>query len=153
MLGLVGQGGRLAGVVVAGDGQDAAMPGSAEGVGVADRVHASVHSRPLAVPQAEHPVVAGAGKQVDLLAAPDGGGRQILVHPGLEVDVVLVQPGFGLPERLVQAAHGGTAVAGDEPGGVQPGFKVALALHDGKPHQRLDAGQVGAGDIQRVLVV
>ena len=62
----------------------------AEGVGMPDHVHAAIDSGPLAVPHAENAVIAGPGEQVGLLAAPDGGGGQVLVHPRLEIDIVLL---------------------------------------------------------------
>ncbi len=153
MLRLVRQGGGLAGVVIPRHRQHPAVSGGAEGIGVLDHIHAAIHPRPLAVPHAEHAIVAGAGKQVGLLAAPHRGGGQILVHPGLEVHIVLVQPGFGLPHGLVHAAHGGAAITGDKGSGIEPALQVPLVLQHRQAHQRLDAGHVGPGRIQRVLVV
>ena len=61
VVGLVGQGGRLGGVVVAGDHQHPAVLRAAGGVGVAEHVATAVHARPLAVPHAEHALHAGLG--------------------------------------------------------------------------------------------
>jgi hypothetical protein len=91
VVGLVGQGGRLGGVVVAGDHQHAAKLRAAGGVGVAEHVAAAVHARPLAVPHAEHALHPRLGRQGDLLAAPHGGGRHVFVDARLEDDVVLAR--------------------------------------------------------------
>ncbi|MNZ93361.1 hypothetical protein D3C78_1124230 [compost metagenome] len=88
----------LADVVVAGDGQHAAMLGCAGHVGVLEHVGAAVHARALAVPDAEHAVeLLGVGIDVELLRAPDGGGGEFFVDAGLEHDVVLGQMLLGGP--------------------------------------------------------
>jgi len=66
---------------------------------------------------------------------------------------VLVQPAPGLPDGLVDAAEGGTAVAGDEAGRVETALLVTLVLQHRQAHERLDAGHVGPGRIQGILVV
>jgi hypothetical protein len=47
----------------------------------------------------------GAGKQPDLLAAPDGGGGEVLVEAGLEDDLLPIQELARPPQRLVEAAQ------------------------------------------------
>jgi hypothetical protein len=91
VVGLVGQRGRLGGMVVAGDHQHAAVLRAAGGVGVAEHVAAAVHARPLAVPHGEHALDARLGRQGHLLAAPHGGGREVFVDARLEDDVVAGQ--------------------------------------------------------------
>ena len=59
----------------------------------------------------------------------------------------------GLPQRLVERAERRAAVAGDEARGVEARERVALALQDQEPDERLRAGQVDAAGLQRVLVV
>jgi hypothetical protein len=66
--------------------------------------------------------------QVDLLAAPDGGRREVLVDPGLDVDAVLVEIAPGAGELLVVAAERRAAIAGDEACGVQAGPPVAQKI-------------------------
>jgi hypothetical protein len=51
-------------------------------------VAAAVHAGAFAVPHAEHAVIAGAGKQVDLLGAPDSSGGKVFVDARLELDVM-----------------------------------------------------------------
>jgi hypothetical protein len=60
----------------------------------------------LAVPEAGDAVVARAGEEVDLLAAPDGGGGEILVQPLLEHHARGVEPLLGAARLLVEAASG-----------------------------------------------
>ena len=81
-------------MIVAGQREHAAMPRGAGGVGVLQRVDRAVDAGPLAVPDAEHAIDRGAGKQADLLAAPHRGRGEILVEAGLEVDVVRLQERF-----------------------------------------------------------
>ncbi len=153
VLGLVRQGRGFGGVVVAGDDQHAAVFRRAGGIGVAEDVAAAVDARPLAVPHAEHAVVFGAGKEADLLAAPDGGRRHVLVDAGLEGDVVVGEVLLGLPQAEIEVAERAAAVAGDEAGGVQPGGEVAFALHHRQADQRLGAGQEDAAGGGGVFVV
>ena len=147
------QGGRDRAVVVAHQREDPAVQRGAGGARVAHRVHRPVEPRPLAVPDREHPVIAPALEQVDLLRAPDRGRRQVLVEAGLEMDAVLLEEAAGAPERGVVTGERRAPVARDEPGRVQPRRGVALPLHQREPHQRLGAGQVHPAGFERVLVV
>ncbi|MNS82482.1 hypothetical protein D3C72_1162280 [compost metagenome] len=92
-------------MVVARQHQHAAVRGRARRVGMLEDVHRPVHARPLAVPHAEHAVALRARKQVELLRAPDRGGRQVFVHAGLENDVAGLEMALGFPQRLVQPAQ------------------------------------------------
>ena len=77
-------------MVVAGQRNHAAVARSAGRVGMLERIHRAVDAGALAIPDAEHAIDLGAGKHADLLAAPDGGRRQILVETGGELDVMLL---------------------------------------------------------------
>ena len=122
-------------------------------VAVLQRVAGAVDARPLAIPDGEDAIVAGALVQAGLLRAPYRGGSQILVHPGLEADVALVEEGPRLPQCHVVGAERRAAVARDESGRVQAGSQVALALHQGQTHERLHAGQPDAARSKSVAVV
>src|SRR6185295_2385416 len=108
---------------------------------MAEHVAAAVDAGALAVPDADHAIILGAGRQVELLRAPDRGRRQVLVHAGLELDVVLLEMLSRGEKLLVIAAEGRAAVAGNEAGGIQPHRPVAPDLRHGQTDQRLDAGQ------------
>ena len=152
VLGLVRQGGGLRGVVVAGEHQHAAVLGSAGGVGVLEHVAAAVDARAFAVPHGKHAVVVRAVEQVDLLRAPDRRRGEVLVHAGLELDVVALEVLLRAPQRLVEAAERRAAVARNEPRGVQPGLLVAQALQHHQADQRLRAGEEHAAALDGVLV-
>ena len=152
-LALVRGGRRLGHVVVAGQRHDAAVLGRAGIVGVLQRVARAVDAGALAVPHAEHAVVARAGIEMDLLGAPQRGRREVLVDAGLELDVVVLDEALGLPQRLVEAAERRAAIAGDVAGGVEPGRLVALALHHRQAHERLRAGQIDPAAFKYVFVV
>ncbi len=115
-------------MIVAGDHQHPAVTCRAGGVGVAEDVAAAVNARPLAVPQAKHAVVAGTGKQADLLAAPHGGRCHVLVQPRLEGDVMVGEMRLGLPQTLIERPERAAAITGNETGGIQAGGEVAVAL-------------------------
>ena len=151
---LVGGGAALGHMVVAGDGDHAAVRRGAGHVGVLEHVAAAVHARALAVPDAEHAVVLlVGGVEFQLLRAPHGGGGQFLVHAGLEDDVLRRQVLLGRPQRLVVTAQRAAAVAADEAGGVEPGGGIALALQHRQAHQRLDARHEGPAGRQGVFVI
>ena len=82
VIALMGQGRRLAGVVVSDHREHTAVARRAECVGMLEHVHAAIEPGSLAVPHAEHAIVPGAGKQAYLLAAPDRGHRQVFVNAG-----------------------------------------------------------------------
>jgi hypothetical protein len=63
---------------------------------VLEHVAGAVHARPLAVPDGEDAIDLGVPVQRDLLAAPDGRGREVLVQPRHESDLVLVQERLGV---------------------------------------------------------
>ncbi|MPM20908.1 hypothetical protein SDC9_67346 [bioreactor metagenome] len=135
---LVRGGGTLADVVVTRNRDHAAVLGGARHVGVLEHVRATVHARPLAVPDAEHAVVLlGVGIEIELLRAPHGGGAQLFVHAGLEDDVVVRQMLLGRPQGLVVIAQRRAAIAADETCRIQSIDSVALALQHGQAHQRL----------------
>ena len=135
------QRGGLAARVVADHQQCAAERARARRVGMTQRVGGAIQPGGLAVPHSEYAVVARAGEQPDLLAAPDGCCREVFVQAGLEDDVLRVELGGGLPEADVQAPEGRTAIAGDETGGVLAVSGVRSALFQRQLRQRLDAGQ------------
>ena len=151
--GLVRQGRGFADMIVAEQRQHTAMARGAGIVGMLEHVAGAVHPRPLAVPDGEHTVIQRVGEQVELLAAPDRGGRHLLIHAGLEIDVVVLQELLGFPELLVERAQRRAAIAGDEAAGVQPRCHIALALDHRQAHQRLCPGQVQPALLKRVFVV
>ena len=145
MVALVRGGAAFADVVVAGNGNHAAVLRGAGHVGVLEHVGAAVHARPFAIPNAKHAIVFFALRvQVELLRAPDGGRAQLLIHPRLKDDVVVGQMLFGGPQRLVISAQRTAPVAADKTGGVQSGECIALALQQRQSHQRLHAAHKSA---------
>ncbi len=99
-------GGRaLAGVVVAHRHQHAAVARGAGEVGVAEHVARAVHARPLAVPEAEDAVDLLARIGFDLLGAQHGGGGEVLVDGGQELDLVLGDQLRHAGQFLVHAAQ------------------------------------------------
>ncbi len=148
------RGGRgFAGVIVAGQKQHAAVLGRAGKVAVTKHIAAAVDARTLAVPHGKDAVVFRIAKEIELLAAPDGGGREILVDPGLELDVVFLEEFFRLPHGEIDAAQGRAAIAGDIAGGVEAGREIALALHHRQSHQGLGPGDEDPAAFQPVFVV
>lgn len=97
---------ELGGVVVAHQGEHAAMSRGPGEIGVAEHVAAAIDARTLAVPDREHAVVATFAAHLGLLRAPDGGGRQILVEARLEDDVLRGKLGPHAEELLVEPPSG-----------------------------------------------
>ena len=128
-------------MVVAGETQHAAVFRRARGIAVAEHVAAAVDAGALAVPDADHAIVPGAGRQIELLRAPDRGGREVFVHAGLELDVVLFEVFSRGEQLLVVAAERRAAVSRDEARGIEAGGAVAADLRHRQANQRLDPGQ------------
>jgi hypothetical protein len=141
VVGLMRNGGGLCAVVVTGKDEHAAVLGGARRVAVPEHVAAAIDAGALAVPDADHAIMLGAGRQVELLRAPDRGRREVLVHARLELDVVLFEVFSGGKKLLVIAAQRRAAVAGDEACGVQPCGTVTADLRHRQADQRLDTGQ------------
>ena len=78
-LGLVRGGGGFRRVVVAHQGDHAAVLRRAGEIGMAEHVAGAIDARALAVPHAEHAVVFALAAQLGLLRAPDRGGCEVLV--------------------------------------------------------------------------
>ncbi len=98
-------------MVVAGERQHAAVERGAGRIRVLERIDRAVDAGTLAVPDAEHAIDLGAGKQADLLAAPDRGRGQVFVESRNEGDVVLLQVRLRAPQRVIVHAERGTAIA------------------------------------------
>ena len=148
--GRVGRGER---VVVADHHEHPAVAGASRHVSVADRVHAPVEARTLAVPHGEDAIVPAIPERRRLLGAPDRGRGQILVDGRLEVDARAREKAVCGPELLVDVVHRGAAVAGDVAGGVETRRAVADALRHREAHDRLAAGNVNPSFPALVLVV
>jgi hypothetical protein len=96
---LVRGGAALGHVVVTGDGDHAAVPAGAGHVGVLEDV-AEQRSTPGPLPYQMPNTPSNlrvAGNRSSMLRAPHRGGRQLLVHAGLEHDVLRLQVLLGLP--------------------------------------------------------
>ena len=138
-------------MVVAGDDDDAAVPGGTGGVGVAEDVAAAVHARPLAVPQPKTPSRAPGKRSSCWLPQTALAARSSLM-PGWKTmwlsarcRLAFHRPGRGPP--------GTAAVAGNEAGGVESGGGVAQALQHGQADQGLGAGEIDAAGKGGVFVV
>jgi len=86
-------------------------------------------------------------------ASPRSRWRRVLVEAGLEFDVVLVEPGLGPHELLVEPAERRAAITGHESRRVEPRAAVELLLHQGEAHQSLIAGRKDPALGQVELVV
>ncbi len=105
MLGLVRDRRRLRRMIVASQHQHATVRIGAGRVRVLEDVACPVDARTFAVPHAEYAVDLGARPQVDLLRPPYRSGREVLVNPRLEHDIVFLEMLFCLPQPLVQRAE------------------------------------------------
>ncbi len=152
-LGLMRAGRAFAGVVVAHQGEHAAVLGRAGMVGVAEHVAGAVDARALAVPDAEHAVVFAFAAQLRLLRAPQRGGGQVLVQAGHELDVVGLQQALGAEHRRFQGGNRRAAVARHVAGRIEPGLHVARTLRQHQAHDGLGAGQELVRLVERVFVV
>jgi hypothetical protein len=97
--------------------------------------------------------VSRAREQVRLLAAPDGGGGQVLVQAFLE-DHVVGGEQLGKPRGLlVQATQRRAAIAGQEARRIEPGPGVQALSIEEDADQRLHAGDERATIFEQIFVV
>ncbi len=150
---LVGDGRGFAAVVIARKNQHTALGRDPRRVAVFEHITAAIHPRTFAVPQRKHAVVLTVGKEIDLLAAPDGRGRKFFVDTRLEMDGVLLQVVFGIPKAFVQIAQRRAAIAGNEARRVQALRFIALLLQHRQAGQCLSAGQVEIAGGKPVFII
>ena len=139
-------------MVVAHQGDDAAVLRRPGEVGVAEHVAGAVDARPLAVPDAEHAIELALATQFGLLRSPQCGRGQFLVETRLEGDIGRGQLLRRAHELLVEAAERRAAIAGDEAAGMKPGAAVALVLHQAEADDRLITGDEDPLPAQVVFV-
>ncbi len=119
------------------------------------RSASTARSRPGALPyqMPMRAVVPRARQRARELAAPRGGGAELLVQAGDVEDVVVrADPAVAL-KLLVQAAERRALVAGDHRAGVQAAAAVGAVLVERQAHERLDAGEEDPPLLEQVLVV
>ena len=88
-------------MVIAGNGQNAAIFRGAECIGVLDHIHAPIDSGPFAIPHRKYAVIFWLGNQMNLLRTPNRGGRKVFVHARLELNIMSLKVFPGFPDRLV----------------------------------------------------
>ncbi len=151
-IGLVRHRRRDAAVIITRDHQHAAIGRTAVRVAVFQCIAGPVEARSLAVPDTEYPIRRLAGFRFDLLRPEYGGGGEVLIDGGQELDVFPVKQVLRAPQLDVVAAERGTAVTADEPGRIEAGRTVQFPLHQRDPHQRLRAGQEDAARVAAITV-
>ena len=135
-------------MIVAHEGQRAAVARRAGEIDVAEGVAAAVDAWTFAVPEREDAVIFAFAAHLGLLRAPDGGRGEILVEPGHVQDIIGVEERLGLVHLRVDAAERRAAVAGDETRSVQSSAAVRLLLHKEHAHDRLGAGDQNARPVE-----
>src|ERR1700712_3968868 len=105
-----------------------------------EHVAAAIDAGTFAIPDADHAIMPRTGREIELLRSPDRRGSEILIHPGLEFDVVLFKVFARRHQLLVIAAEGGAAIAGNKACGIEACGAVATNLRHRQPHQRLYPG-------------
>ena len=140
-------------MIVAHQGEYAAMPGGTGHVGVAKDVARAIDTRAFAVPHTEDAIEFALATQLGLLRAPNGGGGQFLVEAGLEFYIGGGEEALRPHHLLVEAPERRAAIAGDESAGVEAGAAVALPLHQESADQRMIARDQHSGLAEIVFVV
>src|SRR5690554_4363342 len=129
------------------------MGRAAVGCAVLERITSAIDARALAIPETEYTVDLLVGIGLDLLAAENNGGRQVFIDGGYEIDAVLIQQLFGLPESLIIGAQRGAAIAADQTGGVETVLPIEACLHQWNAHQRLSAGKKHATGVAQIAIL
>ncbi|MGD0109263.1 MAG: hypothetical protein ABSC06_35285 [Rhodopila sp.] len=78
-----------------------------------DRVQSPIDPGPFAVPRGEDAFKDGIRQQSDLLRSANRGGRKVFIHPGFETDICGFKPWADRPQRHVDTAQWGAAIARD----------------------------------------
>ena len=153
MFALVRVGRRFSRMIVARQRKYATVRRGTCSHGVLEDIAGSVNARALAVPHGKHAVVGRTRKKIDLLRAPDRGGRQVFIEAGMKAHVMRLEMFSGLGCGLIHAAQRRAAIAGDKTCGIETSGKIALTLHHRQTNQRLRASQKNTAAFQRVFVI
>ncbi len=115
----------------------------------------AARSRPGALPyhMPSTPSYLAPGRPWVELAAPRGGGAELLVEARHVVDEVVLEQLAVARQLLVEAAQRGALVAGDHRPGGQPATAVGAVLLEHEAYERLHAGQEDPALLEDVLVV
>ena len=138
-LGLMRIGRGFGGMVVAHQGQHAAMLRGAGKIGVTEDIAGTVDAGALAVPDGKDAVILALAEHLGLLRAPAGGRGKLLVEAGLEDDVGALKLLFRPEELLVEPTERRATIAGDEPCRIEARLPVAPGLHHQHADDRLRA--------------
>ena len=150
---LMRQGRALGTVIVASDGNHAAMWRRSGRVGMFEHIAAAIDSGAFAVPETKHAIGIGTGKQANLLGSPNGVGRQLFIDARSKNNLLAVQMLAGFPECLIERAEGRTAITRNEASGAQACDAVTLSLQHRQPHQGLITVHEGTPMFEGVLVI
>ncbi len=140
-------------MVVADDGEYAAMVGGASGVGVFEHIARPVYARGLAVPHAEKAIILRAGEQAELLAAPHSGGTEVFIQTFPEFDVMGIQPFLSGAKLLIVTAQRRSAVSRDEAGCVEAHAQIKAFSIKWQANKRLNPCHEGFSLDKLVFVV
>ena len=90
MVALVRSGTAFGDMVIAGQSQDTTPRRGTRHIGVLEHVRGAVNTWAFAIPNAKHAIefIAARRRKTQLLCAPQSRGSQLLVHTGLEDDVL-----------------------------------------------------------------
>jgi hypothetical protein len=135
------------------NGEHAAKCGRACGIGMLENVARAVDARGLAIPDAEQAIIPGAGKQAELLAAPDGCGAKVFVQAFPEFDVMRVQPFLGGAQLLVISAKGRPAITRDKSCCIGIFAQIEAFSIKGQANQCLNTGHIRLALDKIVFVV
>jgi hypothetical protein len=153
IFGLMRRGRGFGGVIVAHQGQHAAMLGGAGEIGMTEHIPGAIDPGAFAVPEAEHPIELALPAEFRLLRAPDRRRGDVFIEAGLETDVVFIERALRADELLVERAERRTAIARDIPRRIEAGAAVALLLHQAESNDGLEAGDEDAALGEIVFVV
>ena len=140
-------------MIVAHEGQHAAIFRRAREIGMAEDIAAAVNARTLAVPEREDAVVLAFPAHLGLLRPPYGGRGEIFVEARLKQDAGRVERVLGAQESQVETAERRAAIARDKTRRGEPVAPVELLLHEQEPDNGLRTGDEDPPLRQIIFVV
>ena len=141
-------------MVIPGNRNHPAMPRSARHIRVFEHIRATIHTRPLAIPDAKDAIELFALRiQVELLRAPNRSRTEFFIDPRLKHNVLRCQMLFGRPQSLVITTQRRAAIATDKARRIQPSGCIPHPLQHRQPDEGLHPAHESAAGGQRVFVV
>ena len=117
-------------MIIAHQGQHAAITRGARKIGMAENIARTIHPRTFAIPDRKYAIKAALAAHFGLLRPPNGRRRQILIKARRKHDMRFFKRSLGALQLVIEPAQRRAPIARDKARRVQPSCRIARLLHE-----------------------